>query len=350
MDTVLAGVAPVEFFDSNKNLIMTATALTDAGLNVSVSEDVVRAGDSNARITSYFYDSNLGLTFTTPVFTLEYLANKLGSVIENAGDIFYTETITTTVANQITVTQTPVAPFSDSTTLYGWYKLPTASTWTPITFTGKVAVATGLPISSTVCVQYAYTDTGSRKFKVSSSIIPNIVYALMKIPMLKSGTAQESYVTSTKVGELQVKIPKFQFDPNTDLALTSSGHASTSLSGNALINLNGGCGSAGYYAEIVETIFGRGEFDNVSAIVVYDSDLELAVAGTQPLIVYKMFNDGRLPAIVENSKLSFVSSVPAKATVNSAGLVTAVSAGTSSIQISVTSKPALEASAYVTIA
>lgn len=350
MDTVLAGVAPVEFFDSNHNLIMTASALTDAGLNVSVSEDVVRAGNSNARITSYFYDSNLGLTFTTPVFTLEYLANKLGSVIENGGDIFTTETVTTTVINQITVVGTPVAPFTDSTVIYGWYKKPTAIAWTPITFTGKVAIATGLAIGSTVCVKFAYTDAGSRKFKVSSEIIPNIVYALMRIPMLKSGTAQESYVTSTKVGELQVKIPQFQFDPNLDLALSSSGHASTSLSGNALINQSVSCGSSGYYAEIVETIFGRGEFDNVSAIVVYDSDIELAVAGTQPLVVYKMFNDGRLPAIVENSKLTFVSSAPTKATCSVAGLVSAIAVGNSTIQITVTSKTTLEASAYVTVA
>lgn len=348
MDTVLAGVAPVDFYDNNHNLYATAMALTDAGLNVSVSEDVARGGESNARITSYFYDSNLALTLTSTTFALEYLATKLGSVIESGGDVFTTETVTTTL-NTITVTGTPVAPFADSTTKYGWYKLPNASTWTTITFTGSVA-STTIEAGTEVCVRYAYTDAGARKFKVSSSIIPDISYAVMRVPMLKSGTAMESYTSASKVGELLVKIPKFQFDPNTDLAISSSGHASVALGGNALINYTGGCSSTGWYAEIVEQIFGREEFDNVSAIVVEDSDLELTVSDTQTLKVLKMYNDGRLPSVVDNSLLTFISLTPATATVGAhTGLVTAIGAGTSSIQISVTTKPTLEASAYVTV-
>ena len=350
MDTVLAGVSPVEFYDNNKNLYMTALALTDAGLNVSVSEDTIRAGNSNGRISSYFYDSNLGLTLTSVTFTLEYLASKLGSAITAGGDTFTEETITTTVANTITVSQTPVAPFADSTTVYGWYKKTTDTTWSTITFTGKNATVSGLTTGSQVCVKYAYTNAGGRTFKVSASIIPDIAYVIMRVPMLKSGTSTENYVTSSKVGELQVKIPKFQFDPNTDLALTSSGHASISLSGNALVNLDGGCGSAGYYAEITEHIYGKDEFADVKAIVIEDSDIDLAVAETQTLVAYKLFNGIVAPSVLENSKITFVSSTPAKATVSSGGIVTAVASGTTTITATVTGHTNLVATALVTVA
>ena len=36
MDTILAGVSPVEFYDNNHNLYMMAMDLTDAGFNTSV--------------------------------------------------------------------------------------------------------------------------------------------------------------------------------------------------------------------------------------------------------------------------------------------------------------------------
>lgn len=350
MDTVLAGVAPVDFYDNNKNLFMTAMALTDMGVNISVSEDTIRGGDSNARISSYFFDSNLQLSLTSVTFALEYLASKTGSVITAGGDIFTEKTVVTTVANTITAPTVPVAPFADTTVVYGSYKLPTDSVWTTITFTGSDATVSNLPIGTTVCLKYATESLGARTFKVSSSIIPDVAYAVMRIPMLKSGTSLESYVSSSKVGEMQVKVPKFQFDPNTDLALTSSGHASIALSGNALVNMDGGCGVSGYYAEIVEEIYGKDEFTDVKAIVIEDSDVELAVSGTQTLSVYKLFNGIVAPSLIDNSKLTFVSSTPATATVSSGGLVTAMGNGTTTITATVTGHTDLVATALVTVA
>lgn len=351
MDSVLAGIAPVEFFDNNKNLVMTANALTDAGINVAVSEDVFRAGDSNSRLGSYFYDSNLALKFTTPIFTLEYLAQKLGSVIEAGGDVFTTETVITTVANVITVNDfTPVAPFVDSTTVYGWYKLPTSSTWTSITFTGSSASVTGVPSGTEVCVKYAYADASARNFKVSSSIIPNILYAVIKIPKLKSGTAQESYVTSSKVGELQVAIPKMQFDPNSDLAVTSSGHASIELGGNALINYGNGCGSNGYYAILTDIDYGKDEFANVTEIAIANADIELAPAETSTLKVIGVYNDGTVNTQIANSKLTFASSDITKATVGAhTGVITAVATGEAVITATITSKTSVSTVAVATV-
>lgn len=354
METVLAGVAPVEFYDNNHNLYATATALTDAGLNVSVSEDISRGGMSNARISSYFFDSNLALNLTNTTFKLEYLATKLGSAITSSGDVWNLETVTTTVDNSITVADyTPVAPFDDSATVFGYYKLAssTADAWTQITFTGKTASVSALPTGSVVCVKYAYTNAGARGFKIASSIIPDISYALMKIPMFKSGTSQESYTSSSKVGEMLVKIPKFQFDPNTELALTSSGHATVALSGSALINYGTGCSAEGYYAEIVENIFGKNPFDTVVALMIEGSTdgFDLGVGDTETLNVYAKYNDGTSISKIDNSLLTFTSS-GASATVGShTGVLTGVSDGTVTITVVATDKTSLETNCSVVV-
>ena len=355
MEVVLAGVAPVEFYDNNHNLYATATALTDGGLNVAVSEDVQRGGANNARIGSYFYDSNLGLKLTNTTFKLEYLATKLGSAIEAGGDVWELETITTTVANTITVTKTPVAPFDGVSTIYGYYKLASSTTdaFETITFTGSSATVSNLPIGSVVCVKYCYTNSGARKFKVNSSIIPNISYAIMRIPENVAGTSKEVYTASSSVGELLVKIPKFQFDPNTDLALTSSGHASMDLSGNALINYGSGCSAKGYYAEIVENIFGKGTFDTVTNIMVEGSSdgFDIGVGDTETLNIYAKYSDGTSITKLDNSLFTFTSSAVGVATAGAhTGVVTGIGAGDCVITVTATTAPTLETNVSITVA
>ena len=353
METVLAGVAPVEFYDNNHNLYAIANALTDSALNVSVSEDVARGGMSNARISSYWYDSDLALNLTNTTFKLEYFATKLGSSITAGGDVWELESLTTSAPNTITVSKTPVAPFDDSTTVYGYYKLAsdTTDTWNLITFTGKNATVT-LASGTEVCVKYAYDNTGARSFKISSAIIPDISYAIMRIPMFKAGTSKESYSSSSKVGEMLVKIPKFQFDPNTELALSSSGHATMSLSGKALINYGTGCSPEGYYAEIVENIFGKNTFDTVTAIMIEGSvdGFDLAVGGSETLNVYAKYNDGTAISKLDNSLFTFTSSGAGVTVGAHTGIMQGVSASTVTITVVATDKPSLETNCSVTVA
>lgn len=355
METILAGVAPVEFYDSDHNLYATATAQTDAGFEVSVSEDISRGGSSNARIGSYFFDSNLKLMLTNTTFKMEYLKMKLGSTITASADIWTLETVTTTVDNTITVADyTPVAIFSDSDTVFGYYKLAnsTSDEWETITFSGQDATVSGLPSGSEVCVKYAYTNAGARKMTIASEIIPDIFYVEMKIPMFKAGTSKESYVSSSKVGELLVTVPQFQLDPNTNLALTSSGHATVSLEGNALINYGSGCDSDGYYATLKENIFGKDATANITSIMIEGSTdgFDLGVGDEETLKVYAKYSDGTAISLLDNSLLTFTSSAPAVATISvNGGLITGVSAGTSTMTAVLTDKTSVETNCEVTV-
>ena len=349
-ERILAGSMTWDFFDVDKNLVLSATSLTDSGINASVSEDVIRGGSANKRLGSYFYDSNLAMTLTSPVFSLEYLANKFSSDITMSSDVQITETITTTVENQITVSQTPVA-FPGTTTIVGAYRLASSTgTWTKITFTGSVASVTGLPSGSQVCVKYFYTDASAREFTIPADMIPKVLYGVGRVNEFKSGTDNTVLQSSSKVGVLQVVVPQFMLDPNTDITLTSSGHADIPLGGNALVNFDGGCDDSGYYAIISETTVGGDPFVNCIAIGVKDGDVDLTVSDTETLQVYGFYNDGTAPSLISNSLLSFTSLTPATATVGAhTGLLTAIGAGTTTIEITITTKTAISTNCVVTV-
>ena len=352
-DRVLAGVMPVTFYDpTNMSPICLVNALTDEGLNTTVENDEVRGGDAHHLISKYFYNSNLQLKLTNALFSLEYLALKTGATIEMGSNVQYSETITTTVANQITVTKTPVA-FPGTNKIVGSYKLSSASNsaWTTITFNNSVASISNLPIGSTVCVRYFYADSSARQFKIPSNIIPSIVYAVAEIPEFSAGTEDGVFTAKSKVGVLQVVIPQLLFDPNAELSVTSSGHATMDLTGDALINQSGDCSGSGYYAILSETTEGGDAFTGAKSIVIANSNIDLATAGTSTLQVYAMYNGITVPKLLDNSLLTFTSSTAATATVGShTGIVTAVANGTTTIEAVVTAHTGLSATALVTVA
>lgn len=133
-----------------------------------------------------------------------------------------------------------------------------------------------------------------------------------------------------------------------DFAVTSSGAATSNISGMALAVLNGeGCDDTGYYAIIKEVHLTGNWYDGLERIAVSGAEKELAVGDTATLQVYGQYADGRVGRI-GNDKLTFTSDT-AYASVSDAGVVTAASAGTSIISISVTDKPEVDGFAKIIV-
>lgn len=348
-EVILAGAMDWNFYDANQNLILTAKSLTDSGLNTTVSKDSIRGGKGHKLISNYFYESGLTLSLTSATFSMEYLAMKFGSDITMGADVQTKETLITTVADKITVSKVPVA-FPNTTAIVGAYKLSnsTTDTWTKITFTGSDATVSNLPIGSEVCVVYFAEDLSARQIKVPTNIIPDTMYVVGSADEFRATSAGTINTSSSKIGELEVIVPRFQLDPNTDLALTSSGHATTTIGGEALSNEAIGCNSEGFYAILNEKTVGANAFDTCTGIAVIDGDIDLAVAGTETIKVLGVYNNAS-PTLIDNSLLTFTSS-KANATVGShTGIVTGAIAGDSVITVTVTSKPALATTANVTV-
>ena len=217
---------------------------------------------ANALLSQYFHDSAMGLTLTDALFSLEYLALNVGGTIQAGADVLTVEQVTTAEANKITVSETP-QKFGNFGVI-GWYSVVGEDNWTKITFNPetKTANAPDLPLGTTVCVKYTKTDASAEQFTVSSAFIPAQVYGVLTLPLFKSGTDSKQFSNSSRAGEVQVEIPNFIFSGAMDLALTSSGAATTPLSGNALATFTGteGCDSnGGYYAKLKQITFNKDE-------------------------------------------------------------------------------------------
>lgn len=350
---ILAGVGTVQLFDpSNGELIVSSKTLTESGVTFSISEEEIRGGLANAKLGSYFHDSAMKLKLTDALFNLQYLALTTGSTITMGTDVMTQEQVTLTVANKVTVSQTP-QDFAGLGTI-GWISESGKDSWSKIEFdadtkTANVDFAKG----STVCVKYIKNDASSELFTVNSDFIPSQCYALLTLPLFKAGTENvTTYTSSSKVGEVQVEIPNFIVGvEGQELSLTASGSATTSLSGSACVTFTGneGCNDSGYYAKLKQITYNKDEFADVKSIVIADSDIDLASEETQNIKVYAIYGGIVAPKLIDNSKITFTSSETSVATVDVNGTVTAVSSGESIVECVVTNKPSLVAKAVVTV-
>lgn len=351
---LLSGAGIIECFDSNNNLIMSSPTLIDSALNLTITKEEARGGQGNAFLGNYYHTSGFGLTLTDQIFDLQYLALNCGGAITAGANVVRVESIVTTVVNQITVVGVP-ASFTDTSGIIGWYKFESEddSKYRKIDFIGQVALVTNLPIGSKVCVKFPIISNSARKFRINTQFIPSIVRATLTFGLYRSSTTSAEIASdSSKIGNIIVNVPKFQFDGNVTLSLSSTTNASTPLSGSALANYTGACDGQGWYAEIVEDIFNQDEFANVKEIAIADNDIQLVSGAASTLSVYKIYNDSTQNSQVSNSALTFTAQTGKTSvfTVTADGIITAGStAGEGYIDILVISKPELTGSAYVKV-
>ena len=349
---ILAVVGDIQLFDqSTGDIIVTSKTLTDSGINFSVTAEDIRGGMANAILGKYFHDTAMELTLTDALFSLEYLALNVGGSISASANVLTMEQITTVADEIISVTDTP-QQFGNVGTI-GWYSIAGKDDWTKITFEGKDATVAGLTAGTTVCVKYIHTDASAEQFTVSSAFIPDQCYAILTLPLFKATVGQDTgYTSSSKVGEVQVEIPNFLLAGAQELSLSSSGAATTALSGSALATYTGqeGCSDAGYYAILKQIVYNKDEFSDVKTIVIADSDIDLEEGDSQVLEVYALYSGVKAPRLLEASKLTFtVVEGDTYASVDEDGKVTALTAGSAVVEVVVTDHSSLNAKAVVTV-
>lgn len=346
MGYILAGTYLVRALNQNTGAqIFRSKTTQENTLGFNVTEEEVRGGLSNQKIGSYFHDSILNATITEALFSLEYLAVNMGGIITVGSDTFAEETVTTTVANAITVKGTPVNFLGLG--IIGRYTIAGTEDWKPLTFVGKTAQVAGLPLGTSVCVEYTATNSTARSFTVSSAFIPDEVILVMEVPLFKAN--EKSFVQSSQVGKLVITIPRFLFSGNQDLTITSSGVSTTNLSGSALASFSGtNCSNLGQYATIEQILFNQTPEDGLGSIAIYNADIALKAGESYPLEVLGIYESNRVGNF-PSENLTFLSGTTATATISNDGILTAVAVGTSDITVTVTSVPMIEAYGKVTV-
>lgn len=321
----LAGVGTALLFKGN-DLIGVAKTLTESTFNFAITAEDIRGGKGNGLLGRYFHDSTLTATLTDAMFDLNYIALSLGVNVESGGLSVKEEELKVGADNTVTTTETPVA-FDG--TMIGWYKKPTDNDWTIGTITGNKMTITGGTQEAVYCVKYFYQNANAKSITIKSQYVPATLHVVVLTDLYSGKVGTQS--DATRYGRLIVDIPQFQLDGSQDLSLTATSAATVSLSGQALAVLDGAtCEDDPYYGTMTEEIYGAKWQDDVIALAIENSDIQLSQNGTETLIVRAVYGKGMASQRKDNSNFTFtkVESPAATATGVTVSTEGVVSAGT----------------------
>lgn len=302
----LAGVGTALLFKGN-DLIGVAKTLTESTFNFAITAEDIRGGKGNGLLGRYFHDSTLTATLTDAMFDLNYIALSLGVNVESGGLSVKEEELTATTG-AVTVTETPVA-FDG--TMIGWYKKPTDEDWQIGTITDKTMTISGATAGQAYCVKYFYQNANAKSITIKSQYVPATLHVVVLTDLYSGKVGTQS--DATRYGRLIVDIPQFQLDGSQDLSLTATSAATVSLSGQALAVLDGAtCEDDPYYGTMTEEIYGAKWQDDVIALAIENSDIQLSQNGAETLIVRAVYGKGMASQRKDNSNFTFtVANTPA---------------------------------------
>ena len=345
----LAGVGRALLFKGN-DLIGVAKTLTESTFDFSITAEDVRGGQGNGLLGRYFHDSNMQVTLVDAMFDLQYMALSLGVPLESGGLSVKEEELTAGVDGSVTASETPVA-FTGS--MIGWYKKPADSEWSIGTFTGSKMAISGASQNDVYCVKYFYINENARSITIKSQYVPSELHVVIMNDLYAGDVGTQS--DATRYGRLITDIPRLQMDGNQTLNLAASSAATINLTGSALAVLSGDtCEEDPYYGTMTEEIYGAKWQDDVVALAVENSDIELAKSASETLIVRAVFGAGMASQRKDNSNFTFsVVSTPASTAtgtnVDTKGVVKAgTQAGVAVVQVVMTDEPNV-APAFVTV-
>ena len=345
----LAGVGRALLFKGN-DLIGVAKTLTESTFDFSITAEDVRGGQGNGLLGRYFHDSNMQVTLVDAMFDLQYMALSLGVNLESGGLSVKEEELTVGVDGTVTASETPVA-FTGS--MIGWYKKPSDTEWSIGTFTGSKMAVSGGSQNDTYCVKYFYINENARSITIKSQYVPAELHVVIMNDLYAGDVGSQS--DATRYGRLITDIPRLQMDGNQTLNLAATSAATINLTGSALAVLSGDtCEEDPYYGTMTEEIYGAKWQDDVVALAVENSDIELAKSASETLIVRAVFGAGMASQRKDNSNFTFsVVSTPASTatgtTVDTKGVVKAgTQAGVAVVQVVLTGAPDVDP-AFVTV-
>lgn len=327
-----------------------AKTLTESTFDFSITAEDVRGGQGNGLLGRYFHDSNMQVTLVDAMFDLQYMALSLGVNLESGGLSVKEEELAVGVDGTVTASETPVA-FSGS--MIGWYKKPSDTEWSIGTFTGSKMAVSGGSQNDTYCVKYFYINENARSITIKSQYVPAELHVVIMNDLYSGDVGSQS--DATRYGRLITDIPRLQMDGNQTLNLAATSAATINLTGSALAVLSGDtCEEDPYYGTMTEEIYGAKWQDDVVALAVENSDIELAKSASETLIVRAVFGAGMASQRKDNSNFTFsVVSTPASTatgtTVDSKGVVKAgTQAGVAVVQVMLTGAPDVDP-AFVTV-
>ena len=206
----------------------------------------------------------------------------------------------------------------------------------------------GSQAGETYCVKYFYQNPNARSIQINTQYIPKVWHLVILNDLFAGDVADIG--SASRYGRIVTDIPRYQLDGNMTLNLTATSASTVPINGNALaVETGDSCEEEPYYGTMTEEISGVSWQDNVIALAIENSDLDLVTGGSDTLIVRAVFGGATASARQNNSNFTFAVESGNSAAVNSDGLVTASGAGVTVISVALTSRPEIVAYATVTV-
>ena len=329
----IAGVGYAQLF-KGEELFADCRTLADSSITIGVTAEELRGGEGNALWGKYFHDSSFSMKLTDIMFNMEYVAANVGADIKKGGDVFKNEQLTASEAGEITLSATAVPLKSGSATSAYIRKVDSKDdkrVRVSVTEDNKIV---GLDAGATYCVRYFYSNASADKLVVSSQFIPDTLYAILAVALYAGDDKNPE--NGTKVGEVVIKVPRFQLSGAMDISMTAAGTSQTALEGSALASGASGCEGKGIYAEIVQVIYSSHWYDEASGLIIEDNYVEEETAkfqtGVAP-VVYAWYPTAA-PKQISNAILKAQESALAES--EKSKLVYSIEAGNTGLDIDAT--------------
>lgn len=301
-------------------LACTGTTNLNASIEVSMEEQDVNAGKSNKLVYSFKYGRKLSATLEAADWKLEYLAMASGSKItEGMTDVYKLGECVLLTKGIGILSSIPVGDVA--------VELPNGSIIT--------VKPEGTSIDLTVYGLTGDNESVKATYRYSR-VAKSITIDAETTPMCGRLVldADRHNTKLGKVGSVQIIIPSYQLNGNFNVEFTPDGVTSTSLEGKALAVEGDTCADGSVYAYIKE-------FDDISnAISVLEiaatpgtMNLDTSENSTGKISVIGLKGSLYAPIELDNSECNFVCDTPSTATVDTSGIVTAVAAGSATINV-----------------
>ena len=280
----IAGVGYAQLFKGDE-LFADCRTLADSSITIGVTAEELRGGEGNALWGKYFHDSSFDMKLTDIMFNMEYVAANVGSTIVKGGDLFKNEEL---VAEDGSIKLSATAvPLKSGGATYAYIRKADSAddkrTKVVVSSDNKIS---GLEVGATYCVRYLYKDASADKLVVSSQFIPDTLYAVLTVALYAGDDKNPE--NGTKVGEVVIKIPRFQLSGAMEISMTAAGTSQTALEGSALASGASGCEGKGIYAEILQVIYNKHWYDDASGLIIEDNYVEMEasafVTGSAPVV------------------------------------------------------------------
>ncbi len=324
-----------------------AKTLTESTFDFSITAEDVRGGQGNGLLGRYFHDSNMQVTLVDAMFDLQYMALSLGVNLESGGLSVKEEELAVGTDSTVTASETPVA-FNGS--MIGWYKKPSDTEWSIGTFTGSKMAISGASQNDPYCVKYFYINENAKSIKIKSQYVPSELHVVIMNDLYSGDVGSQS--DATRYGRLITDIPRLQMDGNQTLNLTATSAATINLTGSALAVLSGDtCEEDPYYGTMTEEIYGAKWQDDVIALAIENADIELQSPETEQLIVRAVFGGNIASQRKDAANFTFAVATGSATyiDVDNTGKVTAKTAGTGYVTVTLKENTAIQAVAEVTV-